>query len=215
MGINENTTVPNMEENALPFLRQSIEKIVQESTPIKLTTTAPTTGNVKTGEIVVMDDGTTESVAVKTGKGNLITLTADLLPSGAVQGDVIYHSGSAWVVLNPGTAGYLLKTQGAAANPVWVAPATTAIKTGSYTGDGGNTKAITGVGFQPTHIKLHREDDTFVMEKFAGDGTWATYANNYVEDVIISFDADGFTVGDSGENPNENLIVVNYIAWKD
>jgi len=40
------------------------------------------------------------------------------LPSG-VQGDILYHSGSAWVVLNAGTDGYFLKTQGSGANPIW------------------------------------------------------------------------------------------------
>lgn len=42
------------------------------------------------------------------------------LPSGS-QGDVLYHNGSAWVALTAGTSGHFLKTQGAAANPVWAA----------------------------------------------------------------------------------------------
>jgi hypothetical protein len=37
------------------------------------------------------------------------------------QGDVIYYSGSAWARLGAGTSGQFLKTQGAAANPVWAA----------------------------------------------------------------------------------------------
>lgn len=36
-----------------------------------------------------------------------------------VQGDIIYHNGSAWVALGAGTAGQSLQTQGAGANPVW------------------------------------------------------------------------------------------------
>ncbi len=36
-----------------------------------------------------------------------------------VQGDIIYHNGSAWVALGYGTSGYFLKTQGIGANPVW------------------------------------------------------------------------------------------------
>lgn len=35
------------------------------------------------------------------------------------QGDVLYHNGTAWTALTAGTSGYVLKTQGAAANPVW------------------------------------------------------------------------------------------------
>lgn len=35
------------------------------------------------------------------------------------QGAVLYRGSSAWAALGPGTAGQFLKTQGAAANPVW------------------------------------------------------------------------------------------------
>ncbi len=35
------------------------------------------------------------------------------------QGDVVYYNGSAWTNLGPGTSGQFLKTQGAAANPIW------------------------------------------------------------------------------------------------
>jgi hypothetical protein len=42
----------------------------------------------------------------------------------AVQGTVLYRSGSAWSALAPGTAGQVLQTGGAAANPAWATPAT-------------------------------------------------------------------------------------------
>lgn len=38
------------------------------------------------------------------------------------QGDIIYFNGTDWVVLNAGTAGQLLSTGGAGANPSWGAP---------------------------------------------------------------------------------------------
>lgn len=37
------------------------------------------------------------------------------------QGDIIYRGASGWTRLAPGTSGYFLKTQGAAANPAWAA----------------------------------------------------------------------------------------------
>ena len=42
------------------------------------------------------------------------------------QGDIVYYNGTQWVVLNAGTSGALLKTQGAGANPAWLSniPAT-------------------------------------------------------------------------------------------
>lgn len=39
----------------------------------------------------------------------------------AAQGDIIYFDGTDWVNLGPGTSGHFLKTQGAAADPVWAA----------------------------------------------------------------------------------------------
>ncbi len=35
------------------------------------------------------------------------------------QGDILYHNGTNYVLLSAGTSGYILETQGAAANPVW------------------------------------------------------------------------------------------------
>lgn len=37
-----------------------------------------------------------------------------------VQGNIMYYNGSAWVLLAPGTPGFILQTQGAGANPLWV-----------------------------------------------------------------------------------------------
>ena len=50
---------------------------------------------------------------------------------GNAQGDILYRGASAWTVLTPGTSGNFLKTQGAAANPVWAA---------------GNAGTVTSVG---------------------------------------------------------------------
>jgi len=41
---------------------------------------------------------------------------------GSTQGDVLYRSATGWAVLAPGTAGNVLSTGGAGANPSWVAP---------------------------------------------------------------------------------------------
>jgi hypothetical protein len=42
---------------------------------------------------------------------------------GAVQGNLIYRSGFIWTALSPGTAGQVLTTGGASANPSWTTPA--------------------------------------------------------------------------------------------
>jgi hypothetical protein len=50
----------------------------------------------------------------------VVTYGMGSIPSG-VQGNILYHNGSSWVVLAPGTSGHVLKTQGAAADPIWAA----------------------------------------------------------------------------------------------
>lgn len=57
-----------------------------------------------------------------TGPLSAVTVT-DLTISGEAQGAVLYYNGSNWVQLAPGTSGWFLKTQGAAANPIWAAAA--------------------------------------------------------------------------------------------
>lgn len=46
-------------------------------------------------------------------------------PGSEVQGNVLYYNGAAWVLLAPGTSGYMLQTQGASANPQWALSTTT------------------------------------------------------------------------------------------
>lgn len=41
-------------------------------------------------------------------------------PEGPVQGSVLYYNGTEWVALPPGTAGQVLTSGGAGANPSWV-----------------------------------------------------------------------------------------------
>jgi len=49
----------------------------------------------------------------------LSELAAGAMPSGGIQGDVIYHNGSNWVRLAAGSSGNYLKTLGAGNNPIW------------------------------------------------------------------------------------------------
>lgn len=47
-------------------------------------------------------------------------------PGSDAQGDILYYNGANWVLLTPGTSGFVLQTQGAGANPRWVLMAQTA-----------------------------------------------------------------------------------------
>lgn len=98
------------------------------------------------------------------------------------------------------------------------------IAVGSYTGDGASTKTVSGVGFQPKLVViLPRSTGKYQQIKTSSDGTKSHLIGNtsfYEDDHIISFNSDGFVVGDgtgSGTGAptnhcNENTIVYTYIA---
>lgn len=106
--------------------------------------------------------------------------------------------------------------------------ARTAVKTGSYTGDGSTSLAITGVGFKPKYVRIWERETT----DRTAINTWETTAEilddnalgmavhasatqlQVADDRIISLDADGFTVDDNGTDagPNRNGAVYNYLA---
>lgn len=109
------------------------------------------------------------------GKVNISALTV----ASQAQGDVIYaSSGSAWARLGPGTSGQFLRTQGAAANPVWGSAAmtfvsNTSVSTAATTGN----IAIANTNYYKVWFKLttFSADDTLVFQ-FNADGTGDDYS---------------------------------------
>lgn len=98
------------------------------------------------------------------------------------------------------------------------------IDTGTYTGDGTLSQAITGVGFAPKYVATRyrpvAEDVNVVFGKTMiktdqtfGDLGFATDSRVY-DNRLISLDADGFTVDDDGadEHPNKDGQVYEYIC---
>lgn len=58
-----------------------------------------------------------------------------VVPAGSVQGDVLYHDGAAWARLTAGTVGYVLKTQGVGADPIWDEESDTSLPSSPDQGD--------------------------------------------------------------------------------
>lgn len=71
-----------------------------------------------------------------TALGGSLTATSCLDNIGSTQGDLLYRNGANWTVLAPGTAGQLLQSGGAAANPSWITASGTGTVT-SITGGAG------------------------------------------------------------------------------
>lgn len=72
---------------------------------------------------IIIGDGATAAVQTISGDVALtnagVTTVTDLTISGEVEGNILYFDGSNWVRLAVGTSGQFLKTQGAAAPPIW------------------------------------------------------------------------------------------------
>lgn len=101
------------------------------------------------------------------------------------------------------------------------------IATGTYTGDGATSQAITGVGFTPKFVQITDRitaDGNSLFMMFTSNviiddsasGAAVAVGNTVVmqDNTIIALGSDGFTVDDDGAdaNPNKNTIVYNYIA---
>lgn len=89
--------------------------------------------------------------------------------------------------------------------------------TGTYTGDGAATKAITGVGFQPKYLIIFPQLASAGLVSFKSnqDTTYAYGPSGYQQDHIISMDSNGFTVGDgtgSSNYLNVNARIYTYLA---
>lgn len=65
------------------------------------------------------------------------TINLDLI--GATQGDILYRDADDWKVLAPGTAGQILASGGAAANPAWETQGGRLLRIDSYTTHGAST----------------------------------------------------------------------------
>ena len=97
------------------------------------------------------------------------------------------------------------------------------IATGTYDGDNAATQDITGVGFTPRFVLIWRQSDVGVTSGYGLktdiDGLNAFLINlgvpnfRYRADMIISFDADGFTVGDGTGLGNMFNVLANSYGY--
>jgi hypothetical protein len=111
-------------------------------------------------------------------------------------------------------SGVLRRRSGASGADVAVART----KSGTYTGDGATSKAITGVGYQPAWVlatlaaaggeKWHR------LPNFAGTVAQQLGATAVSNDAIPTIDSDGFTVDDNNDDgdPNQNGAAYAYLV---
>ena len=145
------------------------------------------------------------------------------------QGDIVYASAANTPAgLAKGTAGQVL-TMGAAV-PAWAtAAAGSTIVTGSYTGNGATSMAVTGLGITPKYVEVWMREVTSgtvipdyswcfttaeIMDDSANKMAIEGKPQYYREGKIIAFASGSFTVSDQDvdAHPNKNGVVYNYMV---
>lgn len=72
------------------------------------------------------------------------------------------------------------------------------VKTGTYTGDGTGSRAITGLGFTPVCVFAVKSGSEVYWKSPMSGANTLSLTNGLLADRITSLDSDGFTVGTSG-----------------
>lgn len=100
------------------------------------------------------------------------------------------------------------------------------IKTGTYTGDGTTSQAITGIGFRPKYVRIWRSRTGNAQNTTTFETTDGLVDNNVdgiainlpasltTTNAIISLDVNGFTVDDGSptSHPNQIGVVYEFLA---
>jgi hypothetical protein len=150
--------------------------------------------------------------------------------SGIVAGGIVRGTGTGTMgILAKGTAKQALRMNSGATDIEWVTPTT--IATGTYTGDGATSQAITGVGFTVKYLIITPvgtdeasavvlwTSDTIIDNDGDGMAILEDPSNaaehSYADNAIIALGSDGFTVDDAGadKHPNKASTTYDYIAF--
>jgi hypothetical protein len=153
--------------------------------------------------------------------------------SGVVAGGLLKGSGTGTIgILARGSALQHLRVNAGGSDLEFADPTSSAVATGTYTGDGATSKSITGLGFTPKYVKIWHIDTgathrVTVLEATASimalDGsdklsvsTSGSHSSSPTTQVgaIIAFGSGTFTVDDNGSDahPNKSSEDYHYLA---
>ncbi len=138
-----------------------------------------------------------ESVPYFTGSGTASLATFTVLTQllldkiGTTQGSLLYHNGTDWVALAPGTNGRLLTTQGAGANPTWgPAPNDQRVSFVAYGAQSRslNTSYLNGTNFRFvcwSYNENGQGTNQATIQTSPDNSTWTTVAHAYPYNYVV------------------------------
>lgn len=146
-----------------------------------LTSNGVLLGN-NTSAVSATSAGTTGQVlaGVTSNAPSFQGISAVLDNLGSTQGQILYRNASAWVPLNPGASGEVLSSNGAGANPSWIAVGGTGTVTSvSFTG------GLISVANPTTTPALTVAGTSGGVPYFSGASTWASSAALAANAIMI------------------------------
>jgi len=170
------------------------------------------------------DGGNIQSNSISGDALRAGTVAGSKLTDASVPGTKLQNATIAGTKLIAGTvdttqiADYAIETSKlgtAAVTAIKLATGFGRIKVSTFTGDGAGTQAITGVGFQPIFLAVLSLGTGYLYIKtgdMAGGDAKNVTANNTASNVLVSLDADGFTVGLVASHMNVAGTTYYYLA---
>jgi hypothetical protein len=198
-----------------------------------------------TGNLAALDDLASTGIAVRTGASTWTTRSIAVSGSGlsianaggvaadptitlatatalgqisSTQGTILYRDASTWTVLAPGTAGEVLQTGGAAANPSWTTrPArwdeqyVVLAASGNLSNE--SVLAVGADGLQLTGSTISIKDDLLALEGMAATGLAArTGASTWTTRSVATSGAGLSITNGSGVSGNPTLALADDVA---
>ncbi len=141
----------------------------------RVTTTSAGSSDVELFHGTPLDYLSASNIGEGTILGSILSNSIDNISS--TQGTILYRGASAWSALAPGTSGYFLKTQGAAADPVWAVAGA-----GTVTSVTGTPPVVSSGGTTPA---ISMAAATGSVNGYLTSGDWTTFngkqaAGNYL-----------------------------------
>ena len=194
------------------------DKIVANAiTSVKIAANSIIAQHLTTGAVVITETAQIQDAIITNAK--IGDLSANKITAGTINAMNITVNSLNAGLINVGT---LVKTRGG------TGLTSSFMATGTYQGTGEATLSVTNLGFQPKYLMVWRD----VVGQNAGNGPFTKITQDgvnsmhntddgigpyYGADILISLDADGFTVGDGTGTPrggaNNSGNTYTWLSW--
>jgi hypothetical protein len=179
--------------------------------------------NIATGTATSVGATNTEGSSTSLARADHTHAVIDLDISGQQKGSILYFNGTNWVVLSPGTDGYVLTAHGVGVDPAWNAPSGgVAISAGTQLATSGTVSFVNSNGFTFGMSNSNQITGSYTVPSIAGlisavNFSAGTTSNNLSAVTFsnlngLTFGLDGSTITGSYTVPTQSNQTVGLYA---